>query len=100
MHPHSARWDTHGQQDVDLSSSLKNGVRQSPQVLPKNLVCLCRGSTVQMLVKEIDGFLFVIELWDNYIYVMDCDDAMWAKTQLGQTAPTITLSTEDMISSN
>ena len=61
---------------------------------------LAGGSTVQMLVKEIDGFHFVIELWDNYIYVMDCDDAMWAKTQLGQTAPTITLSTEDMISSN
>ncbi|MBI5036508.1 hypothetical protein HZC09_04140 [Candidatus Micrarchaeota archaeon] len=56
---------------------------------------------VQMLAKEIGGFHFVVELWDNYIYVMDCDEAMWARTRIGQNLgfPAITLSTEDMVSS-
>ncbi len=91
--------------DVDLVIKPQEwGFDKVSQVLSKEFgFALCpRGiNKVQMLVKEIDGFHFVIELWDNYIYVMDCDDAMWAKTQLGQNLgfPTITLSTEDMISS-
>lgn len=64
-------------------------------------VCKKEGQKVIMLVKEIEGYHFVIELWDDYIYVMDCDDQMWKRAQVGQNLgfPIITLSTEDMVSS-
>lgn len=64
-------------------------------------ICKKESQKVIMLVKEIEGYHFVIELWDDYIYVMDCDEQMWKRTQVGQNLgfPIITLSTEDMVSS-
>ena len=56
---------------------------------------------VQMLVKEVEGYHYVVELWNDYIYVMDCDKEMWKRTTIGQELgfPAITLSVEDMVSS-
>ncbi len=64
-------------------------------------VCKKEGQKVIMLVKEIEDYHFVVELWDDCIYVMDCDDQMWKRAQVGQNLgfPIITLSTEDMVSS-
>jgi len=56
---------------------------------------------VQMLVKEVEGYHYVVELWNDYIYVMDCDKDMWKRTRIGQGLgfPAITLSIEDLVSS-
>jgi len=62
---------------------------------------VCEGEKVRMLVKEVDGYYFVIELWDDFIYVMDCDDQMWGRTRVAQGLgiPMLTLSVEDMVAS-
>ena len=63
----------------------------------------CPGgiNKVLTLVKEIEGYHYVIELWDDYIYVMDCDGEMWKRVAVGQSLgfPLATLSVEDLASS-
>ncbi len=63
--------------------------------------CPRNVSRVQMLVKETEGYYYVVELWDDYIYVMDCDGEMWRRVAVGQSLgfPLVTLSVEDMVSS-
>ena len=62
---------------------------------------ICENEKVCMLVKEVDGYYFVIELWDDFIYVMNCDDQMWRRARVAQGLgiPMLTLSVEDMIAS-
>ena len=66
-----------------------------------NLTKCKNDDKVQMLVKEVGDYYFVLELWNNFIYVMDCDDEMWLRTRTGQRLglPLTTLSVEDMIAS-
>lgn len=63
--------------------------------------CLRGENRIQMLVKEIGGYHYVLELWNDYVYVMDCDDEIWKKVVVGQSLgfPARTLSIEDMVSS-